>query len=101
MPCAPRGQTEAAKGKYRDAQRALLYFKAVNPLFAPKTVTYRLNELSTRLETRPVETTSSSNAPVAKANLEAESSGSKTEVKLIDAGAEPAPSPAFPYHTRG
>ena len=83
------GQTDAAKAKYRDAQRALLYFKATNPLFAPKTVTYRLNELNARLETKPpvIEPTASATKP--KPKLEAESGASKTEVKLIDAGAEP------------
>jgi len=83
------GQVDAAKAKYKDAQRALLYFKATNPLFAPKTVTYRLNELNTRLETRPVVTEPAASAAKPKPKLEAESGASKMEVKLIDAGAEP------------
>jgi hypothetical protein len=83
------GQMDAAKAKYQDAQKALLYFKATNPLFAPKTVTYRLNELNGRLETRPVVTEPAASAAKPKAKLEAESGALKTEVKLIDAGAEP------------
>jgi hypothetical protein len=81
------GQMDAAKGKYKEARRELLYFKAVNPLFAPKTVTYRLNELSERIDTRlPVTETKPS---AEKPKLEAESAASKSHVKLIDAGAEP------------
>ena len=80
------GKTDLAKAKYKEAQKDLIYFKAANPLFNPKTVEYRLTELAGRVDARaPVSFT---NAPAAapKANLEAES---KATVKLIDAGAEP------------
>lgn len=84
------GQMDAAKAKYRDAQRALIWFKAANPLFAPKTVTYRLNEVNAQLEVRPPVTVSNSNAATStKPKLEAEAPASKEEIKLIDAGTEP------------
>jgi hypothetical protein len=85
------GQLDAAKVKYREAQTNLLYFKAYNPLFAPKTVAYRLNEVSDILDTRPPVKEDATPAAKPKPKPEAESSapGSKSSVKLIDAGAEP------------
>jgi hypothetical protein len=80
------GQADAAKAKYKEAQRALLIFKATNPLFAPKTVTYRLKELSDELETRPEVTEPTPTAAKPKAKLEAED---KSGVKVLDAGSEP------------
>jgi hypothetical protein len=86
------GQLDAAKAKYREAQTNLVFFRAYNPLFDPKTVAYRLDEVTARVETRPPVTESTfSNS---KAGLEAEPaakspSASKSAVKLIDAGAEP------------
>jgi hypothetical protein len=80
------GQPEAARVKYTEAEKALLYFKATNPMFSPKTVAYRIKEVTERADARPpvVE-------PVitAKTNLEASASSSKSGVKLIEAGAEP------------
>ena len=85
------GKTDAAKAKYKDAERALLYFKAANPLFAPRTVAYRLKEVTEKADTRPpiTEPTPSASAEKPKSNLEAPAAASKSGVKLIDAGAEP------------
>jgi hypothetical protein len=85
------GQIDAAKAKYREAQTNLIYFKAYNPLYDPKTVAYRLKEVTDRVETRPPVSVSTAPAIKSKANLEAETAaaGSKSVVKLIDAGAEP------------
>jgi len=84
------GQMEAAHVRYLQAEKALLAFKAANPLFEPKTVAYRLKEVTDRADERPAvpaQTNSSTTKP--GANLEAESSGAKETVKLLEAGAEP------------
>jgi Family of unknown function (DUF6263) len=86
------GQLDAAKAKYREAQTNLVIFKAYNPLYNPKSVAFRLDEVTARIDTRPKVIESS--APKSNAALEAEpapktSSASKSSVKLIDAGAEP------------
>ena len=47
------GQADAAKEKYIQAEKALLYFKAVNPLFSPRAVAYRLKEVSDYADARP------------------------------------------------
>ncbi len=84
------GKVDAAKAKYKDAEKALLYFKATNPLFAPKSVAYRLTEVTEKADTRPkiVEPTPSEKS---KANLEAPAAAapSKSGVKLLEPGAEP------------
>lgn len=78
------GHMDAAKVRYNEARTNLLNFRAHNPLFDPKTVTYRLNEVTSWLETRPAIPESSATesaptpAPVAK-----------SPVKLDDAGADP------------
>jgi hypothetical protein len=82
------GQMDAAKAKYRDAQRALIWFKAANPLYAPKTVTYRLNEVNARLETRLPVTVSNTPSPMAP-KIEAEAAAPKVEITVTDAGTEP------------
>jgi hypothetical protein len=83
------GQADAAHARYLEAEKALLAFKAANPLFAPKTVAYRLKEVTDQADTRPAvpETNSPTKAP--KANLEAEPAAAKSGVKLVEAGAEP------------
>jgi len=82
------GQTNAAQVKYAEAEKALIYFKATNPLFAPQTVAYRLKEVTERADARPpVPESKSTEKP--KANLEAPAASAKSGVKLIDAGAEP------------
>lgn len=80
------GQAEAARAKYLEAEKALLLFKSANPLFDPKTVAYRLKEVSDLADVRPTipEMTNS-----AKSNLEAPAPAAKTNVKLLEAGAEP------------
>ena len=47
------GQAEAARAKYQEAEKALLLFKSANPLFDPKTVAYRLKEVSDLADVRP------------------------------------------------
>jgi uncharacterized protein DUF6263 len=89
------GQTEAARAKYAEAEKALLYFKATNPLFAPKTVAYRIKEVTERADARPP---IAEPAETPKTNLEASSPSAKSGVKLIDAGAEPRT--ALRYHLK-
>jgi hypothetical protein len=80
------GQAEAAHAKYLEAEKALLLFKSANPLFDPKTVAYRLKEVSERADVRPTITEATNSV---KANLEAAAPAAKTNVKLLEAGAEP------------
>jgi len=81
------GQTDAAKAKYKEAQKDLLIFKANNPLFAPKTVAYRLKELGDLVETRPqVMEPEPIAKPKAKSGAE---SADKSGVKLLEPGSEP------------
>lgn len=82
------GQMDAARPKYLQAEKALLYFKAMNPLFAPKTVTYRIKEVTEYADTRPPAPPITTNS--AKPNLEAPAAASKSgTVKLLAAGSEP------------
>ncbi|HEY1489612.1 MAG TPA: hypothetical protein VGF90_01120, partial [Verrucomicrobiae bacterium] len=83
------GQADAAHAKYVEAEKALLAFKGANPLFAPKTVSFRLKEVTDQVEARPViAETNSASKP--KANLEAEPAAApKSNVKLLEAGGEP------------
>jgi hypothetical protein len=85
------GKADAAKAKYREAQKALVDFRARNPLWSPKTVTYRLNEVTDRIETRPAipELTAPAKKPQTKLEAEPTASAAKSAVKLLDAGAEP------------
>lgn len=82
------GQADAAKAKYKQAQTALLLFKRANPLFDTKAVSYRLQEVSERIETRPpIPSATPSSKP--KVKLEASTASAKSSVKLLDPGAEP------------
>jgi hypothetical protein len=85
------GQADAAKEKYIQAEKALLYFKAVNPLFSPRAVAYRLKEVSDYADARPPvpELKPSASDAKPKMNLEAPSGVAKGGVKLLEAGAEP------------
>jgi hypothetical protein len=87
------GQADAARAKYAEAERALLVFKANNPLFAPKTVAYRLKIVTERADARPpvvTPTNSSTAKPKAKAETEpAAAAVAKGGVKLLEPGAEP------------
>ncbi|HXT13069.1 MAG TPA: hypothetical protein VN873_16025 [Candidatus Angelobacter sp.] len=88
-----KGQTNAAKAKYLQAEKALLYFKATNPLFDPKIVNYRLKQVTDEANTREPIAEAPTPAPVQKpktnaANAEVQSPGN-AEVKLLDPGAEP------------
>lgn len=83
------GQAEAARVKYLQAEKALLLFKATNPMFFPKTVAYRLKEVTDRADERPAIPAQTNSTTKSSANLEAEQSGAKSNVKLLEAGAEP------------
>jgi hypothetical protein len=85
------GKIDAARVKYREAQTNLVIFKAYNPMFDPKTVAYRLNEVTEKAGARPrlPESTEPVVAPKTNSQAESGASGSKSMVKLIDAGAEP------------
>jgi hypothetical protein len=78
------GQLDAAHVKYQQAEKALLAFKSANPLFSPKTVAYRLKEVTERADERamPAQTNA---APTSSA----EPAPAKSNVKLLEAGAEP------------
>ena len=91
------GQTEAARAKYAEAEKALIYFKSTNPLFAPKTVAYRLKEVTEWADARPP-APEPTPGEKPKANLEAPAATAKSGVKLIDAGAEPRS--ALRYHLK-
>ncbi|HWC59941.1 MAG TPA: hypothetical protein VHC44_09635 [Verrucomicrobiae bacterium] len=85
------GQADAARAKYLDAEKALLAFKAANPLYDPKTVAYRLKEVTDRADTRPplISPTNSTATSPAKLESETTSAAAKSGVKLLEAGAEP------------
>jgi hypothetical protein len=83
------GQADAAKSKYLQAEKALLYFKAVNPLFSPTAVNYRLKEVSDYADARPPITEPTPSASKPKTNLEAPAAAAKGGVKLLEPGAEP------------
>jgi hypothetical protein len=75
------GQADAARVKYQEAKTNLMNFKARNPLYEPKSVKYRLNEVTERADFRPVEPS--------KTKLESETPVAKSPVKLTEPGAEP------------
>lgn len=81
------GNLDAAHGKYIEAEKALMAFKSANPLFFPKTVVYRLKEVTERADERAAVPAQTNSAAKPSANLEAEPA--KSNVKLIDAGVEP------------
>lgn len=82
------GYKDAAKAKYKQAETELYLFKRSNPLYAPKAVNYRLQEVTDRVEARPpLPSSTPSSKP--KVKLEASTSSSKSSVKLLDPGAEP------------
>lgn len=92
------GQADAARAKYKEAERALLQFKNANPLFDPKTVAYRLKEVTDQADARPPLAPMTNSATKPAANLEADSAtaAAKSGVKLLDPGAEPRK--ALRYH---
>jgi len=79
------GQADAAHVKYLEAEKALLAFKSANPLFSPKTVAYRLKEVTERADERPTIPAQTNTASTASA----EPAAAKSNVKLLEAGAEP------------
>ncbi len=85
-----KGQADAAKAKYKQAYGYLLNFKRTNPLYIPKAVAYRLAELQADVDNRPA--TAEETAPASKPpppKLEKSTSASKSQIKLLDAGADP------------
>jgi hypothetical protein len=84
------GQADAAKAKYVQAEKALLYFKAVNPLYSPRAVAYRLKEVSDYADARPPITEPTPTPSKPKTNLESTAGATaKNGVKLLEPGAEP------------
>ena len=84
------GKADAAKAKYKEAQIALTDFKRNNPLWNPKTVNYRLTEVTDRIEIKPPVTEMTAPAkPAMKLESESAKDTSKSLVKLLDAGLEP------------
>jgi hypothetical protein len=93
------GRTEEARAKYVEAEKALIYFKSVNPLFFPKTVAYRLKEVTDRADYRPPVAPMTNSAAKSSTNLEATTPAAvKSGVKLLEAGAEPRT--ALRYHVK-
>lgn len=82
------GNLDAAHARYVEAEKALRAFKSSNPVFFPKTVAYRLKEVTERADERMAVPAQTNSAPKAGANLEAEPA-TKSNVKLLEAGAEP------------
>jgi len=82
------GQLEAAHVKYVEAEKALTSFKAANPVFFPKTVAYRLKEVRDHVDERTTVLPQTNSTPKPSANLEA-APATKSNVKLLEAGAEP------------
>ena len=82
------GQIPAAVTRYREAQTNLVRFKFYNPLYDPKTVQYRLDEVTGRIDalTAPPERPSASSTNQTELTA---APAPKSPVKLIDAGAEP------------
>ncbi len=81
------GQMPLAVAKYRDAETNLVRFKFYNPAYDPKTVQYRIDEVSGRIATL----TAPAERPAAQTNTEAQpvAAAPKSPVKLVDAGTEP------------
>ncbi len=85
-----KGQADAAKTKYKQAYGYLLNFKRNNPLYIPKAVAYRLAELQTDIDNRPANAEETAPAPKKQPpKLEKSTSTAKSQIKLLDAGAEP------------
>src|SRR6185437_5035792 len=82
------GQIPTAVTRYREAQTNLVRFKFYNPLYDPKTVQYRLDEVTDRINTL----TAPPERPSTADTNETESVAApvpKSPVKLGDAGTEP------------
>jgi hypothetical protein len=76
------GKTNLAKAKYQEAQTALKNFKNDYPAWNVKVVSYRLNYVAQKLAAL-------SEKPRAAAGAPNTTSTSTTQVKLLEAGAEP------------
>ncbi len=89
------GSADRAKAKYQDALTQLKGFRKDYPNWNPKLVAYRLNDLAQKLadlSEKPrlaAAEETGTNAPQAKSSTQAVSSTSTTQVKLLEAGAEP------------
>lgn len=89
------GKAALAKAKYQEAQTALKSFKTDYPNWNAKLVTYRLNYVAQKLaalseQPRAVVTGGAgTNEPAAQAGAGSATSASTTQVKLLEAGAEP------------
>ena len=88
------GKADAARAKYLEAAKSLTTFKAVNPLFSPRTVAYRLKEVTDRVESTHAalpEKPAGSEVikPTAKLESDSASGSSVSGLTLLDPGAEP------------
>ena len=89
------GKAALAKAKYQEAQTALKGFKTDYPNWNVKLVTYRLNYVAQKLaalseKPRAVAGDGAgTNAPEAQAGAQSATSTATTQVKLLEAGAEP------------
>jgi hypothetical protein len=89
------GKVALAKAKYQEAQTALKGFKTDYPSWNVKLVAYRMNYVAQKLtalseKPRPAAVSSTdTNAPEAQAGAPSATSTATTQVKLLEAGAEP------------
>lgn len=85
------GQTEKAKAKYVEAEKALKELKQLYPTYNPKLVAARLTYLADKIAViakPPVTAVEANTATQTAAGVKAVVSG-QPQVKLLDAGAEP------------
>lgn len=80
-----------AKTKYLEAQTQLREFKQTFPTYNAKTVNYRLNYLSGKIDTlsRPAPGTEENHSPQNTSAAAKRPAAGEPEIKLLEAGAEP------------
>lgn len=89
------GKAALAKAKYQEAQKALKSFKTDYPNWNVKLVSYRLNYVVQKLAAQSekpravADSSAGTNAPEAQAGAQSTTSTTTTQVKLLEAGAEP------------
>jgi hypothetical protein len=89
------GKAALAKAKYQEAQTALKGFKTDYPNWNVKLVSYRLNYVAQKLAALSEKPRAvagggaGTNAPEAQAGAQSATSTATTQVKLLEAGAEP------------
>jgi hypothetical protein len=90
------GKADAAKAKDEEAYRALVIFQKIHPRWYPKTVQYRLTEVTQDIEGKPAETSEPAATPKPHTNSEkpaktgsSPTASSTSSVQLLDPGSEP------------